>query len=166
MPPQKGEVEDACVQGQFVPFHGKPKLGTSSRVGWVVAESGCHIWQGSLDGFGYGMVWVERRTRRVHRLRYEREVGPVPDGMILDHFVCDNPQCCNPEHVRPVTHRENVLRGTAPTALNAAKTHCPQGHPYSGTHLYLLRDGRRECRTCRNARARIERAQKKEKPDV
>lgn len=91
----------------------------------------------------------------MHRFRYEREVGVVPEGMELDHFVCDNRRCCNPQHVRPTTHYENVLRGQSPTALNKAKTHCPKGHPYSGDNLipYYTERGTRSCNACNNERS-------------
>lgn len=95
-----------------VSFHDAPRNGkASARVGWIVAENGCHIWQGARTG-GYGAVRVNGRMLRAHRARYEREVGPIPEGLVLDHFACDNRLCCNPAHVRPVTVRENVLRGT------------------------------------------------------
>lgn len=139
----------------IVPFHDRPLKGRrSARVGWVVAENGCHIWQGAMNGSGYGVVGVEGRNRYVHRLRYEREVGPIPEGMHLDHFVCDNPSCCNPAHVRPVTPRENLLRGNTVNAAHAAKTHCPQGHPYAGDNLRVTpRTGGRQCRACDRRRA-------------
>ncbi len=142
--------------GAFVPFHGRPLRGKqSARVGWIVAENGCHIWQGSLEGHGYGHVKHEGSMRLVHRVRYEREVGPIPEGMHLDHFACDNGPggCCNPAHVRPVTNRENVLRGRGLTAVHAAKTHCLRGHPFSGDNLYVTpRSGRRQCRACQRLR--------------
>ena len=139
----------------FVPMFDPPRAGKqSARVGWIVAESGCHIWQGALNK-GYGQVWVDGRMHFVHRVRYEREVGPIPEGMHLDHFFCDNGPggCCNPAHVRPVTVRENTLRGSAQSAQNAAKTHCPRGHPLSGDNLYVMPPtGRRQCRACRQLR--------------
>lgn len=137
---------------RLVPFHPRPRKGkASARVGWVVAENGCHLWQGARTSHGYGTVKVGGRTQHVHRVRYEREVGPIPDGMILDHFVCDNGAggCCNPAHVRPATQRENLLRGNTVNAAHAAKAHCPQGHPLSGDNLYVQPStGKRRCRTC------------------
>lgn len=138
----------------LVPMFDPPRCGwRSAGVGWIVAENGCHIWQGTLNGGGYGQVWVGGLRRVVHRLRYEQEIGPIPEGTVLDHFVCDNRQCCNPEHVRPASHRENILRGTGHTAANAAKTHCPQGHPYAGDNVRVNRRGR-YCRACQRDFAR------------
>lgn len=155
MPPKKGEVEDAPVPGTFVYFHGKPKRRSSARVGWVVAENGCHIWQGAGSTSGYGRVVVGNRLLMVHRVRYEREVGPIPEGMHLDHFVCDNGPggCCNPAHVRPVSPRSAFSRGETITSSHAARTHCVNGHPFSGNNLYTRPRGDRECRTCMRRRA-------------
>lgn len=124
--------------------------------GWITDENGCDIWQGSRDEKGYGLVHANGRTRRVYFVRYEREIGPIPPGTELDHFACDNGAggCCNPFHCRPTTHRENVLRSDSIPSLNAAKTHCPLGHPLSGDNLrpHHLARGRRECRACHNTR--------------
>jgi hypothetical protein len=57
-------------------------------------------------------------------------MGPIPPNRQLDH-LCRNPQCVNPKHLDLVSHRENVLRGIGFYAINARKTHCPQGHPYT-----------------------------------
>ena len=140
------------MTGTFVPLFDPPLRGKqSARVGWIVAETGCHLWQGARDPKGYGRVRIDGRTLRVHRVRYAREVGPIPEGLPLDHFVCDNGPggCCNPHHVRPATNRENVLRGTGITAANAAKTHCLRGHLFAGDNLRVdPRDGERRCRAC------------------
>jgi hypothetical protein len=139
---------------RFVQWNPKRK----DSPGWVLGENDCHIWQGYRDENGYGVVHDHGRKRRVHCVRYEREIGPVPSGMELDHFVCDNGAggCCNPFHCRPATHRENVLRSNSISSLNAAKTHCPLGHPLSGDNLrpHPLAQGRRECRVCHNSRER------------
>lgn len=119
--------------------------------GWVEDGTGCHIWIGCRVN-GYGRVRDGGTSRPAHRVRYEREIGPVPDGMDLDHFACDNPACCNPRHVRPVTTRENVLRSDCVAARNLAKTHCPQGHPLEGDNLVRasLARGERRCLVCRD----------------
>lgn len=83
-----------------------------------------------------------------HRVLYDLLVGPVPDGLVLDHFACDNPPCVRPDHVRPVTQRENLLRGDTRTARNAAKTECVHGHPLAGANLMLRPNGDRRCRAC------------------
>jgi len=76
----------------------------------------------------------------VHRVRYELEVGPIPEGMQLDHYVCDNGAggCCNPHHCRPDTARGNTLRGVGPSARAARQTRCKQGHELAGENLIVL----------------------------
>lgn len=70
-----------------------------------------------------------------------------PKGLELDH-LCKNPPCCNPEHLDPVTRRENNRRSDSPSAKQLAFTKCPQGHPYSGDNL-VIRRGKRECAICK-----------------
>jgi len=72
----------------------------------------CWMWLGRLNRNGYGRAWDGEREPVVHRVVYELLVGPVPEGMILDH-LCRNHPCCNPGHQEPVTYRENTLRGDA-----------------------------------------------------
>lgn len=123
--------------------------------GWIEDGTGCHIWIGSRTSGGYGRAKVDGRTQMVYRVRYEREIDPIPDGMDLDHFACNNGAggCCNPMHCRPVSPRENVLRSDGLTSRNLAKTHCLSGHPLSGDNLYVYRD-RRQCKQCQKGRNR------------
>lgn len=114
--------------------------------------NGCIEWTGGLNGVGYGQFYAGRTTLAqtgktyAHRWAFERAKGPIPEGMFLDH-LCRNRRCVNPEHLEVVTPRENVLRGIAPAALHAKKTHCPAGHPYSGENVRVT-NGSRFCREC------------------
>lgn len=74
--------------------------------------SGCWVWIGSDSGNGYGKVSISGRMRMVHRVMYECLVGVIPDGLVLDHR-CRVRSCCNPDHLEPVTIRENTMRGHA-----------------------------------------------------
>lgn len=81
----------------------------------ALTDSGCLVWLGSINPYGYGQVQVGRRgegVRQVHRVLYEKVHGPVPAGMELDH-LCRNRVCCHPDHLEPVTRLENILRGIA-----------------------------------------------------
>lgn len=116
-------------------------------------ENGCILWTASGNGAGYGAMYIAKGKRVLaHRWAYEHYVGPIPEGMVLDH-LCRNRICVNPAHLEPVTHRTNVLRGVAPTAVNAAKTHCDQGHLFDAENTAMDR-GKRACRACNRARSK------------
>lgn len=110
----------------------------------------CWVWGGYLNQAGYGRISVNGQHKRTHRVAYELLVGPIPEGLHLDH-LCRNRACWNPEHLEPVTNAENILRGTAPSAENARKSHCPKGHPYDEANTLIRPNGRRRCRACHNA---------------
>ncbi len=116
-------------------------------------ECGCYIFMGALGGRGYGNISIPTgrspgKTCAVHKIAYEILVGPVPDGLELDH-KCRVRSCWNPDHLEPVTPRVNKLRGVGITAKYARTTHCPQGHPYNDENTYRDPTGARECRICR-----------------
>lgn len=114
----------------------------------VNKTDGCWLWTGATDGDGrYGAFQYEGRVQRAHRVAYMLTVGPIPDGMTLDH-LCRTTLCVRPDHLDPVTHRTNVLRGEAPSAANALKTHCPKGHAYDEANTYIQATGGRMCKTC------------------
>lgn len=116
----------------------------------VMKTDSCWIWQGTKTQNGYGQIKIAGTKYAAHRLAYAALVGLIADGLVLDH-LCRQPSCVNPAHLEAVSQRENTLRGVGPCAENAKRTHCPQGHPYSGKNL-ILRRGKRECRHCHIAR--------------
>lgn len=107
----------------------------------------CWEWTASKTPGGYGRIFADGRKVYAHRAVYEAVVGPIPEGFQIDH-LCRNRGCVNPDHLEPVTRRENLLRGVGFVAVNAAKTHCPKGHPYDEENTYQTPTGRRVCRTC------------------
>lgn len=113
----------------------------------VDRDTGCWLWIGSLDkGYGrFGENW-KKPPVGAHLFAWRTYVGPVPDGLELDH-LCRVRNCVNPAHLEPVTTRENLLRGEGFSAKNAQKTHCPQGHEYTPENTYRWR-GQRKCREC------------------
>jgi hypothetical protein len=115
----------------------------------------CWLWTGFLDRYGYGQISVQNRREKAHRAAYEAFVGPIPDGLVIDH-TCRVRRCVNPAHLEPVTHAENVRRGIAP---NARKTQCPKGHVYDDANTYRAA-GRRDCRACRREATRRYEARK------
>lgn len=76
----------------------------------TMSETGCWSWKGS-PASEYGTTSYEGVRWWVHRLVYTLAVGPIPDGLEIDH-MCRNTKCWNPEHLDVVTKEENTLRGT------------------------------------------------------
>ena len=132
------------MTGVFVPVGKYP----NAYVGYVIQENGCWEWVGQDNGKGYGALRVDKKPVLAHRYLWGKVNGPIPDGLVMDHFHCENTRCVNPSHVRPVTHRENLLRGRGLTATNRAKDTCHRGHPMSGDNLRVCRSGWRHCRAC------------------
>lgn len=79
----------------------------------IIAPMGeCWVWAGRMNRNDYGRIYHEGDERMAHRVAYEAFKGPIPDGMLLDH-LCRTRCCVNPNHLEPVTHSENTLRGKA-----------------------------------------------------
>lgn len=118
-------------------------------------DDGCWIWTGANNGglHPYGALKHDGRRLMAHRILYELLVGPIPEGLVLDH-LCRNEKCVRPDHLEPVTIGENVLRGVGPAAVRARQTHCQRGHALEGLNLRIRTTGRRMCNTCANDRRR------------
>lgn len=124
---------------------------------WVKVDfSGpCWEWTASRNPEGYGRFGVRHREARLaHRVAWELLVGPIPEGLCLDH-LCRNKSCVNPDHLEAVTPAENTRRAgfrkgmrTVAGDLHLAKTHCKRGHPYDDKNTYITPDGWRHCRKC------------------
>ena len=125
----------------------------------LITES-CWEWTASKTN-GYGRIGVLDPNGKwivpwAHRVSYELFVGEIPPRLDVDH-LCKNPGCVRPDHLEPVTHHENMMRGTAPASQNASKTHCKHGHEFSDQNTrYVMRRGRvgRACRACRRKSSR------------
>ena len=116
----------------------------------------CWLWTACKSAKGYGRFMVGgKRVAFAHRFAYELVVGKIPDGEELDH-LCRNRSCVRPSHMKPGTHAENMRADGSQVGIPSgmrklSKTHCPQGHPYSGENLMWQKNGdklNRRCRTC------------------
>lgn len=123
--------------------------------------TGCHLWTKYIDRDGYSRFWAQGKKWYAHVWAWTQKNGPVPEGEELDHFKCDTRWCVNDEHVRPATHRENLLRSNSNIAsVNAAKEACDDGHAFDDENTYW-HDGKRRCRKCAARYAREQRARQK-----
>lgn len=127
-----------------------------SRVGEPEGVHGCRIWTGQRWSGGYGIFYVDGRYMGAHRYAWERVHGPIPDGLVIDHYVCDTPGCVEVSHLDAVSRAANTNRSRSPTGRNAQKTECIRGHSFA-EHGRIRPGGNRECILCRgilNARRR------------
>ena len=100
-------------------------------------ETECWPWHGARTRAGYGVFRRNKKNEYAHRAVYELLVGPIPEGAELDH-TCVNPACCNPAHLEPVSHAENMRRYGERTPT------CRRGHPVEGANINS-KGGCREC---------------------
>ena len=137
-------------------FHGTPLErfeGKVNKNGPVVkAELGpCWLWMGAMDkSTGYGAMGFYGKTERTHIVAFKLFKGDIPYGLEIDH-LCRIRLCVNPDHLDAVTQQVNLMRGMGPAAVNARKTHCKNGHEFTGENTYHLSNGSRCCRACQLA---------------
>lgn len=123
----------------------------------------CWLWTGALTDRGYGVRFrLDNGEREApHRIAFSLLVGPIPDGLQLDH-LCRTRACVNPAHLEPVTCQENLLRGQTWAAFNARKTHCIHGHALDEANTRITPEGHRACRACGRESARRHRAKREQ----
>ena|ERR1700693_5874226 len=132
---------------------------------FIVTEDGHWIWTASLQKSGYGQYGVDHTMVYAHRYCWEQLVGPIPDGMQVNHKnSCHRRDCVNPEHCYLGTQKQNVQDakelGTFrpyPGTYNTVKTHCTQGHEYNEENTNIWEDDHglfhRQCKICKRERA-------------
>jgi hypothetical protein len=137
----------------------RPKA-TPERVAWlfwtkVDATGDCWEWTRAL-AVGYGKCWDGDKPMLAHRWAYEHLIGPIPEGLVLDH-LCRNRRCVNPDHLRVVTRKVNNLAGYSAHAQNARVRACPQGHEYTPQNTSMepsAHGQKRRCRECAREKIR------------
>lgn len=144
------------MSGQKVNFRGTPleRFQRKLRISTTCTHNGtpCWEWLGGIMTGGYAEFWTGgsrgvAKMVRAHRWAYEHFVGPIPEGLDIDH-LCRHAWCVNPEHLEPVTDVVNIYRGISPQAINAGKLFCKRGHPLTGENVLWSGDNHRRCRIC------------------
>lgn len=127
---------------------------------WSKVETGpgCWLWTAADNGRGYGNFSIgpasTRRMWGAHRVAFLLSGGVIPEGAVLDH-LCRTTRCVRPDHLEPVSQRENCRRGVGWSGRNARKEVCGSGHSLlDPANVRIDRDGGRACRACAAARQR------------
>jgi hypothetical protein len=141
------------------PRRGVPRRPILDRIMEKVEKTpdGCWRWTASRSAPGYARIGSGGQGGApllAHRVMYELQVAPIPDGLEIDH-LCGHRDCVNPAHLEAVSHAENMARIVwAPRDLS---THCVHGHEYTPENTAW----KRECKTCARAHRRKRRRGKK-----
>lgn len=147
-----------------------PRVPLRERLERHTDRSGdCWPWTGRIDQEGYGQIAVDRRPRLAHRVAYEEFIGPIPDGLQVDHLchnadlscpgrqACLHRRCINPEHLEAVTAAVNTARARAGRDIGSQgpgwKTECIRGHAFDEENTHWS-PTRRYCNACRRIRTR------------
>lgn len=119
-------------------------------------DSGCLEYQGFTHKEGYGQMSFQGKAWRTHSLMYTLTKGPVPAGMVVMH-KCDNPPCCNPDHLEIGTKADNNRDMAAKRRGKYQKaTHCKHGHEFTPENTYVCKRGFRHCKRCSLIKCRLE----------
>jgi hypothetical protein len=165
--------------------HGNPLVVADRSLAWGTVEDrfwvkaspedsqGCRLWTGTGNPGGYGQFSYYGKMYLAHRFIYEHTVGPIPNGLRLDHtchnidlscpggVTCKHRRCVTVSHLEPVTDAENSQRGrnSGSTHPNSLKTHCINGHPFNESNTRVS-NGERVCKACKRDNSRNHRQSK------
>lgn len=117
----------------------------------IRTPGGCWFWAAAKNTWGYGSFHLGGVNVGAHRAAWELLVGPIPDGLHIDH-LCRRPWCVNPLHLEPVAQIVNTLRGESRFAIRRRTNRCVNGHDYTPANTYRRGDGTTLCRTCHRVR--------------
>ena len=118
----------------------------------------CWLWTAGTAGAGYASFWNGTRRTYAYRFAYELLVGPIPEGLTLDH-LCRRRDCVNPAHCEPVSIRENTRRGQNPRNVAHLTDTCKRGHDLNDS--WVSPAGSRACRACHRDRQAARMARKR-----
>lgn len=129
------------------------------RVDKSAGPAECWPWGGAMHPDGYGISRTEGGgTSAVHRLAYTYGIGPIPEGLLVDHRChtpdcdlgkhCPHRRCCNPTHLKAVSAAENSAPDRAVRFRGDRVSACPRGHEYTPENTRRDRNGERHCREC------------------
>lgn len=88
-----------------------------------VAKGECWLWTAGTNQYGYGLFWTNGKMVAAHRFAYEVVVGPIPEGMDLDHRLTCPKNCVNPLHLRPATRKQNMENAGGLRSTNTSGVH-------------------------------------------
>jgi len=104
----------AMVAKKFKRGHGRRRPLAERFDTKVRKTEGCWYWTGAIGTGGYGRIGTGegKRLEQAHRVAYELYVGPIPEGLHIDH-LCRTRSCVRPDHLEPVPQAENNRRANA-----------------------------------------------------
>lgn len=153
--PTKEAAEVALCRGKPLDLTNAPLAVHKRFWAQVRKTAGCWEWTGKIHSIrsGYGIVTIDYKAHRAHRVAYALVKGPIPAALMVCH-TCDNRICVNPDHLFLGDHTINVRDCVAKGRhCEQKKTHCKNGHEFSETNTRI--EGRqRVCIICRRASQR------------
>lgn len=115
----------------------------------IVKSEGCWTWVGYINKGGYGKIYFRDKLESAHRISFmlDRGLEDLPKSCVL--HSCDNTKCVRPDHLFSGTQLDNIDdMNRKGRHWNSQKTHCKNGHPFSGENLVIQANGQRSCRIC------------------